>query len=226
MGSRLRYGPRFNGSVASSRIAGHPGISGEPVHNPYQFMTPLQREFAVQKSRNTRSKDKITLAGPDMRIKKRKPGEERAEAEQRMIERIQRAVEIMTFGIEELSQCQDVAPPNVAMPLPTSLSRLADLTISLAKAGRLPAPEFVTLNRMTTRINSRRCSNCGDHFISQGWSIHGNCPRCEDTKHNTRLAEISAERRSREQAAKWVAEDVKRMTRIINQTEKKARRHD
>jgi hypothetical protein len=232
MMTKFRHGPRFNGSIATARISGHPAISDEWLDNPWQYMSPLQREFALQKTRNTKSKDNVTLAGPDMRIKKKKPGEERAAAEQRMMERIQRAVDIMTFGIEELCQCQDTRKSN-SPGLPISLGRLVELTQSLAKAGHLPMPEFVGLNRMATRINSRVCMNCGGYFISQGgrpmsggFLNYSSCPRCEEIKQDTKLAEISAERRSREQAMKWVTEDVKRMTRILNETEKKARKHD
>jgi hypothetical protein len=192
------------------------------LHNKLDHTQRTLRAYTAMRN-GRKHKPPITLAGPNWNDMS-KPGTRRVAAERRMVERIAKAVEILSFGIEELSNVYDPTELIVKKdrPLGTSLEGLVNLTQTLASYGRLPIPQYGRQQHSGAQPNEKVCINCRDRFVGLGSS----CPQCELDRKNTRLAEISADRRARAQNNLQIARDIKKISKTIRQTEKRMRDHD
>ena len=106
MTRRMNYGPRFRSSAVSVG-ARYDAYLHRGMTLPWVNASPLRRMFNAAKTHSVKNKDKITLPHQ----KKAAPAiSEREQAEERMIERLGKAIEMVEFGLNELA----------AIPNPTS----------------------------------------------------------------------------------------------------------
>lgn len=221
----MNYGPRFrsSGYDAVPRFVVTPIPFAWNPNNQSPLRVALNRG-ASEATKNNKKRPP-TVFGPDMRIKKQE--NERLKAERRMLERLQKAVEILVFGIEELSQgsIEDDRRPDPAhhrhnrkRELHVSTDRLMELTRMLAKAANMDEPEFTGVYRKPgQRPYVKRCINCG--FQHQELSSH--CLQCEEIRKNTRLAELAAEARARAAQNVEIARDIKAISKAFRDTQRK-----
>jgi hypothetical protein len=130
-----------------------------------------------------------------------------ADAEQRLVERIEGIIEVLSFSIEELSAVSAMRPH---YPL-VSQSNLIDVIRKLCLMIARPMPEF-GVGRKPQQTATRRCVECGTELSKdEAGEYCRHCNRPPETIH------IASEFR-REQVR--VKEEVQRLERVIRRTEK------
>ena len=222
----MNYGPRFR----------HTGIDGGPKQiigeaRPWYWnpnnLSPLANVMRHGKLMATMAHKKRppSVSGPDMRIKKQE--NERLRAERRMIERLQKAVEILVFGIEELSQGSinddrraETKPDQRTRKreLHVSVDRLMELTRMLAKAANMGEPEFTAVYRRPgQRPYVKRCLDCG----FQHYELTARCVQCEQTRKESNVARWSEEARERARQNNEIARDIKAISKAFRDTQRK-----
>lgn len=103
MSSKLRYGPRYAGSVASSHY-GH----DEALANDMRQQNA--RRAAIYEAMPLYKKELVSHKASQRNKKRRTPREGRQDAEKRMVEAVRKAVDILEFHMTEMMQHRQVGP--------------------------------------------------------------------------------------------------------------------
>lgn len=221
----MNYGPRFrsSGYDAVPRFVVTPIPFAWNPNNQSPLRVALNRG-ASEATKNNKKRPP-SVFGPDMRIKK--PENERLKAERRMIERLQKAVEILVFGIEELSQASSTDDRRPDHPqhshhrkgeLHVSTDRLMELTRMLAKAANMHEPEFTAVYRRPgQRPHIKRCLDCG----FQHYELTARCVQCEQTRKESNIARWSEEARERARQNNEIARDIRAISKAFRDTQRK-----
>ncbi len=214
MTRRMNYGPRFRGyGIAGGKTSGIP-----MMNRPWEWNhpTPLRKVLNIAKTSAAKhNKTNLTLAGPDMRIKK--PPNQRLLAEERMMERIKKAVEILSFGVEELSLASiDEDRKRIDRLLCISLDRLMGIIHELALAAKMPQPQFAAQRKPGARPSTKYCMNCGAHHNE----LSNRCAQCEEDRKDSKLHEASEERRAKMHMNQLIAQDIKRISQSFRNIQK------
>lgn len=211
----MNYGSRFH-NTSAFHVSAY-GLPPVTTSKAMIFATPLQKEFMVAKAKATRNKDKITLPGIDMRIKK-KPNE-RLIAEERMISRIMKAMEILSFGLEELSMAKidDFYCRQNRRLLGHTDDAIIEIIRRLASIAKVPAPTFAVHREAGRTATTKRCIDCGAHHNQIG---NPRCEQCQADIRDSKAREQSEQRRNREQNNQQIAADIKRISKTFRDIQK------
>ena len=159
MSSRMRYGPRFRPTIASTKYTYDEYVDKHTKPAGWMLgMTAQQRSFIS--SRTQANKRKHLVGMPTFswsEAKKMTTKEVRQQAEAAMRDRVKAAIDILVFGLSELIETP--VPPN-HIPM-VSVQNMINLVNHLSKMVNpaLPMPEF---NVGRKPIRERQCDNCGE----------------------------------------------------------------
>jgi len=227
--THLRYGPRFR----------HTGIARADADAD---TLALGKRLALDGSRHRDRRERNSERGEDWRNEledhKRQAdreypdhsneNDELAAAEQRMVDRLVKAIEMISFGIAELSELYSRRTiqrrESANNPLGCSLSSLADLTRTMARFARQPVPEFATFRQpgSSQPLGRHRCARCSELFEPGPGEIY--CEVCTFRVENIRQA--SEQRRTRERFAAEQDLFTKELSKAIGKLEKRLRGDD
>lgn len=159
MSNRMRYGPRFGPTIASTKyeyddyVAKHMKPAGWMLG-----MTAQQRSFISARTQANQRKHLVGMPTFSWsQPKKMTDKEMRKQAEDAMRERVKGAIDILAFGISELLETPVPKNWTSAVSVQTMIGLARHLALSVSPA--LPLPEFNVGRRP---VRERQCDNCGE----------------------------------------------------------------
>lgn len=153
------------------------------------------------------------MAEPDMKQKQPAYVDEYAEAEDRMRERCKRAVDMLVFGMEEISQVGSTPDDNSRRTINQGF--MVDTIYRLCSYAKIPIPDLSS-KQHKQKLQNKKCTNCGCKIYDTDNDM---CVDCSINIDVDELQLIGKDRREREQAEK----EIRRLQKSINKIEKKMR---
>ena len=162
--AKMNYGPRFGSSAVSVGVHYDPYL--DKVNPMFLNRTKIQHQMATAKGNARHAK--VSLAGPKEEVKKEiNP---RLQAELAFKERIEKAVSILSFGLEEFSMT--MSDKSASEGIIVSQFAVVNAIAALCKTIKphLPIPGVGAVRKP---LESRKCSNCGEATTGMY------CQRCQ-----------------------------------------------
>lgn len=218
---RAQYGFRFKrvrdreAYDAAAAFNREHGIECRKIHDP-AFNAALRLAGDPYQKKSYAKKHPVTLANfaePDMKQKQPAFVDEYAEAEERMRERCKRAVDMLVFGMEELSQLSSI--PDDGSQRTINQSFMVDTVHRLCAYAKIPIPDL-SFRQKAQRLQNKKCSSCGCKIYDTDNDM---CVSCSINVSEDELQLIGRDRREREQAEK----EIKRLKKSINKIERNMR---
>jgi hypothetical protein len=220
MASKLNYGKRFRTGMVSTGYRYSPSLHHGLIPKVFLRMTAEERAWGGIKgsARNAAKKSTCYLGKavePDLR----------AEAEERLIERINQCIDIMIFSVEDLM----MAPPSpLASRMPTvNQQQVIDLINTMS---RIIARDYHHwgVYRRPGIAQVRRCVECGTELVASEKDRCAGCADSYDTYKHAVLEEAKIERlakREKERTIKTMQIILGRMQKRLERQHAKHRRH-
>jgi hypothetical protein len=166
----LRYGPRFKQGAVSVSHSYHEGAHFERVNPAFLGMTKTQRAFASAKGAGASERNRRIVSRP-------KKVDPRRDAEERMVERIKKAKEILEFGLAEL---MEVATPSTGYHHGLYQSSVLDIIRRLCESvnPKLEMPTFRARHARPSTGLPQICESCGDVSTHRDSDGHQWCDSC------------------------------------------------
>ncbi len=214
--TRMNYGKRFGTSVVSAKTSLE---KLPPVVAPcVRFASDEQRMWWKSKADGTRNNKRngISLMG---KAKKQPEPDLLAAAELRMRDRMEQAVKLICFGLEELAN----VPPPKGNTRQRSFNQagIIGLVNQLCFQTKIRMPELC-FERKPGRSSSARntCIDCGAEIRDQQSVELGTCENCTDRHRllhqaSERRREFEKERERMERVAKQLAKTIGKVERGI-----------
>jgi hypothetical protein len=220
MASRLNYGKRFRSGAVSTGYHYSQSLHRGLVPKAFLNMAPEDRSWSGVKGAATWAAMKSTCylgkpVEPDLR----------AEAEERLIERINQCIDIMIFSVEDLM----MAPPSpLVSRMPTvNQQQVIDLIDTMS---RIVARDYHHwgVYRRPGIVHVRRCVECGTELVASEKDRCAGCADNYDTYKHAVLEEAKIERlakREKERTIKTMQIILGRMQKRLERHHAKHRRH-
>lgn len=228
MANRLRYGPRFK-----------PSIAGGPVKTYDDFRARKEdgkRLAIMHRWRETHPVEALCVQGngqaTSMRTRAKKAGtigtdafrqpsmpfqpafiDEHRAAEERMVERVRRCVDLLTFGLNELIE----APPSLRRKKDNgeNIQSFIDVIVKLAHFAGDEPPQFNFQRKPGQKAHVRHCVDCND-VLGPDDVGHDLCAICRpDTSHIKVASQQRREREAREREVKAMGKTINKLARRL-----------
>lgn len=162
--------------------------------------------------KKTIAKKKVTL--PKITLSQPAFIDEYQKAEDRMKERAKKAVEMLCFGIEELSIAQSAKKTRLNAQQ-INIGFMINVVQNLCTYARIPAPEISGL-RISGITGNRKCLDCGASL-----SPNESGDLCSDCKPDTStIKALSEQRRQQERDELRATREIKKLRKQLKQMEK------
>lgn len=215
MGNKLNYGKRFRTGAASIGYRYDEHLHKGMVPAFVRHLTPEQKALGLRKSHATihARRTPVTLAGNVQ------PAfvDEHLAAQERMVERIRRATELLAFGITDINESVKDSDGADGM---IGLDIVIDAINKLCTMARIKVPDLP--ERKPGAVPKALCINCGAWCARKSG---GMCERCNEEKEERRAARDTRIRQAQQERLRMAEKEMAALAKLARLVDERRRRH-